>query len=236
MSIMEAQIAAAKISKYASSESGDTLEMIERPGGGLSFVLSDGQLSGKSAKVISNAVCRKAISLLAEGVRDGAAARAASDYLFTYRAGKVLATLNILSIDLTSQTLVITRNNPAPVVLLREREISLLDAPVDAVGTRRGIRPAIQEIPLAPHLAAIVFTDGLMYAGERRGIHLDLPALIAELAAGGDPQPRQWADWLLERALQLEEGRPADDITILVAAILPNCSDIARRLSVSMPL
>jgi hypothetical protein len=49
---MEFQVAVAKVGKYASSESGDTLEMIERPGGGLSFVLADGQRSGKSAKAI----------------------------------------------------------------------------------------------------------------------------------------------------------------------------------------
>lgn len=59
--------AVAKVSKYATSESGDTLEMIERPHGGISFVLVDGQRSGKSAKAISNIVARKAIQLLAEG-------------------------------------------------------------------------------------------------------------------------------------------------------------------------
>ena len=52
--IMEVQFAVAKISKYATQESGDTLEMIERPSGGLSFVLVDGQRSGRSAKIISN--------------------------------------------------------------------------------------------------------------------------------------------------------------------------------------
>ena len=91
---MEVQIGVAKINKYASSESGDSLEVVERPGGGVSIVLADGQRSGKSAKRISNMVVRKVISLLAEGVRDGAAARAASDYLYAERSGKVLSTLH----------------------------------------------------------------------------------------------------------------------------------------------
>ena len=47
---LEIQVAAAKIGKYATSESGDTLEMIERPHGGVSLVLVDGQRSGKAAK------------------------------------------------------------------------------------------------------------------------------------------------------------------------------------------
>ena len=63
---MEVQVAAAKVGKYATSESGDTLEMIERPLGGVSFVLADGQSSGRGAKRISNLAARKAISLLAE--------------------------------------------------------------------------------------------------------------------------------------------------------------------------
>src|SRR5665811_1505220 len=97
---MELQIGVAKVSKYASRESGDTVEVIERPGGGLSLVLVDGQRTGRSAKIISNIVARKAISLLGEGVRDGAVARAAHDYLQTHRNGQVSADLQLISVDL----------------------------------------------------------------------------------------------------------------------------------------
>jgi len=72
-------------------------------------VLADGQnLWSRASKTISTMVVRKESALLAEGVRDGAAARAASDYLYTERNGKVTATLNILSADLQTNTLVIT--------------------------------------------------------------------------------------------------------------------------------
>ncbi|MCJ7676575.1 MAG: serine/threonine-protein phosphatase [Anaerolineales bacterium] len=233
---MEARIAVAKVGKYATSESGDSLEMIERPAGGLSFVLSDGQTSGKSAKAISNAVTRKAISLLADGVRDGAAARAASDYLYTYRSGKVLATLNILSIDLQSQTLVITRNNPVPVILIHEGTVRLLADASEPVGTRRGIRPLITEVPLSPGLAAVVFTDGLTHAGDRVGTPMDTLGVLQRMAAEGPVDPDAWADRLLAHAVALDQGRPADDISILVTAILQRQGDDARRLSVRMPL
>src|SRR5574342_1044029 len=108
---MEVQIAVAKVNKYAVSESGDTLEVVERPNGGLSVVLADGQSSGRGAKAISLLVVRKVISLLAEGVRDGAAARAASDALYTDKNGRVSCTLNIASIDLETGTLVLSRNS-----------------------------------------------------------------------------------------------------------------------------
>src|SRR5512136_2457121 len=110
---MEVQVAVAKTNKYAVLESGDTLEVVERPNGGVSVVLADGQTSGRGAKAVSMLVVRKVIALLAEGVRDGAAARAASDSLYTEKQGKVTCTLNIASIDLVTNTVVLTRNNPA---------------------------------------------------------------------------------------------------------------------------
>jgi serine phosphatase RsbU (regulator of sigma subunit) len=233
---MEARMAVAKVGKYGTAESGDSFEMIERPAGGLSFVLADGQTSGKPAKAISNAVVRKAISLLADGVRDGPAARAASDYLCTYTSGKVLSTLNILSIDLTSQTMVITRNNPVPVILIHDGTVHALADPSEPVGTRRGIRPSITEVPLAAGLASVIFTDGLTHAGDRVGTPMDVIAFVQALCAEGPVDPEVWADRLLQHALTLDQGRPADDISILVTAILQRDGDDARRLSVRMPL
>jgi hypothetical protein len=84
---VEVQVAVAKVAKYATSESGDTVEMTERPHGGLSFVMVDGQRSGRSAKAISNLVARKAISLLAEGVR-GRGSRSRRARLPVYLPGR----------------------------------------------------------------------------------------------------------------------------------------------------
>lgn len=233
---MEAQVAVAKVGKYATSASGDSLEMIERPSGGLSFVLADGQLSGKPAKAISHLVVRKAAGLLADGVRDGAAARAASDYLYTHRSGKVVATLNILSFDLQSQSLVITRNNPAPVFVVRRGILHRIEEPVDTVGTRRDIRPEITEFPLEAGLAVVAFTDGLLNAGDRVGRRMDVAEAVTRLAKQDFWDPNQWADTLLAQAVELDDGRPSDDISILVGVIVPRQPDEARRLSVRMPL
>lgn len=233
---MQAEAAVAKIGKYASSESGDTVEMIERPLGGFSFVLSDGQRSGRSAKAISNVVARKAISLLAEGVRDGAAARAASDYLYTYRAGKVLATLNILSIDLQTQTMVITRNNPSPVILIRDHKLRMLDSETRPVGTRSGIRPEILEIPLQVGLAAVIYSDGLVHAGSRTGESLDLISELEGLMADEASGSQAWADHLLTQAVALDQGRPGDDISVLVARVVPRSQDRIRRLAMQVPI
>lgn len=235
---MEIQVAVAKVAKWASRESGDTLEMIERPTGGLSLVLVDGQQSGRGAKVVSNLVARKAITLLAEGVRDGAAARAAHDYLYALHNGKVQATLNIVSVDLVSKTLVLSRNNPNPMYLVEPSGVTEMGSPSKPVGIYRHTRPVIHELPLAPNTGVVVFTDGLATAGVRRGATLDLPALVAALHAEGLAAAQTWADQLLARALDCDDQRPADDISILVVAILARepAADGARRLLVRLPL
>jgi serine phosphatase RsbU (regulator of sigma subunit) len=233
---MEIQIAVAKINKYAVSESGDTLEVVERPNGGMSVVLADGQTSGRGAKVISTLVVRKVIALLAEGVRDGAAARAASDYLFTERAGKVSATLNILSVDLQTSTLVITRNNPAQVLIGHDSTVDCLNTESQPVGTSRNIRPSICEIPLETGMTAVVYTDGLSHAGERSGKNLDVCTVLEAMLEDADPAPQEIADAMLAHAVRLDDGRPSDDISVVVLRAMPNYGDGVRRMFVRIPV
>lgn len=234
---MEVQIAVSKINKYASSESGDTVEVVERPAGGLSVVMADGQSSGRGAKRISNLVVRKVIALLAEGVRDGAAARAASDSLYTEKNGKVSATLNILSVDLQTNTLVVVRNNPAPALLAEGENIQLLDSESLPVGLYRHTRPAIVEHPLQPNLTVAIYTDGLVHAGDRSGVRMNAAAVLQDLLLEEDPSPQWIADSLLEHALRLDQNRPLDDMSVVVLRVRAlKQEDLVRRLSVRLPI
>jgi serine phosphatase RsbU (regulator of sigma subunit) len=256
---LELQVAVAKVSKYAVSESGDTVETIERPHGGLSIVVVDGQRSGSSAKAISNIVARKAVSLLADGVRDGAAARAAHDYLRTQRGGQVSATLDIVSVDLATRTIVISRNSHCPVIVVtgpprplrsgecRDAELRLLDEPSEAIGIHARTRPVIAELPIALDTHLVVFTDGLLTAGERYGQPLDVPTFVRDQLQAHQPptsaqtlpafQAGTLADALLARAIELEQGRPGDDVSVVVLSVVTReAPDAVRRLTVRFPI
>jgi serine phosphatase RsbU (regulator of sigma subunit) len=233
---MEIQIAVAKINKYATSESGDTLEVVERPNGGLSVVLADGQTSGRGAKAVSTMVVRKVISLLAEGVRDGAAARAASDYLYTEKNGKVSACLNIFSIDLQTNTLVISRNNPEPVYIALKENVDSLSQPSLPIGTNRNIRPSISEVSIQNDLTAVMFTDGLTTAGDRKGHSLDIYTTLEALLEDQQPTPQYLADSLLNQAIKLDDGRPMDDISVVVLRVVQTNEDQVRRMLVRLPV
>ena len=233
---MEINIAVAKINKYAVSESGDTLEIVERPNGGVSVVMADGQTSGRGAKAISTMVVRKVISLLADGVRDGAAARAASDYLYTERNGKVTATLNILSVDLQTSTIVITRNNSTPVFLARNDLVECISSESGSIGTNRNIRPSITEFPLESAITIVMYTDGIKFAGERGGQPMDICTLLESMLEDEDPTAQQIADNILNQAIRLDNNRPNDDMCVVALRSTPAETDQIRRMTVRLPV
>lgn len=243
--MIQVEIAVAKASKYAVLESGDSVEVIERPRGGISVVMADGQRSGRSAKAISNMAVRKVVSLLAEGVRDGAAARAAHDYLRTQRGGQVSAELTVISLDLETETLVVSRNSRCPVLISedagRQESWRILDDPAEPVGVHVRARPAVVEFPLCAGLTVIAFTDGLLHAGMRRGGSLDPIQILGSMRCPPRCPAKEIGDGLLRSALVLDENRPADDVTVVVLQTLdldiPD-SEVPeiRRMIVSFPV
>lgn len=235
---LDAQAAVAKISKYASRESGDTVEVVERPRGGFSVVLADGQRSGLSAKVISNLVVQKAISLLAEGVRDGAVARATHDYLHAQRGGKVSAELTVVSVDLQSRTLVVSRNSRCPSLLREEDDFSWLSAPSEAIGIYVNTKPSITEFALKAGQTIVAFSDGVWAAGARTGERLDLQALVRDLDPDGKQTATAVADGVLDAALRLDQSRPHDDATVVVVKVIGRDGNQngVRRMSVEFPI
>lgn len=235
--MIELQAAVAKVPRYNTAESGDTLEMIERPGGGFSFVLVDGRGSGRGAKTLSNLVITRAIGQLKDGARDGVVARGAHDYLYTYRMGKVAATLNIVSVDFQSGSIRIARNNPAPFFILDREKVHTYNEPSQPIGLHPMTKPQIVEIQVLPYTYVVVFTDGLLKAGEQYGEDVELANFLAGWPVREGRRAEALCDALLARALELDRGKPTDDMTILVLAALPaKADDMVRRMRVSFPM
>lgn len=232
----EIQVAVAKTNKYASRESGDTVELVERPAGGLSVVLVDGQGSGQAAKTLSLLVSAKAVALLKDGARDGAVARAVHDYLHTFRQGRVSATLEILSVDLVSKTVVSSRNSDTALLLGQGGAYQLLPSSSGPIGIRRHTKPTIDQVSAEPGLQVAIFSDGILHAGDRYGRPLDLLAFARE-HFGADLPAQVLADALLAEALARDAGRPDDDMTVVALALRPRGEyPPIRRLVAILPL
>lgn len=233
---LQADLAAAKTSHYAARESGDTVELVERPDGGFTLVLVDGQGHGFPAKMLSLQLTSKAVSLIKEGVRDGAVARAVHDYLHAYRGGRVSATLDMLSLDLGTNHVLLTRNADVPAIVFREGEWHLLPASAGPIGVRRHARPAIDQFDVTLGLHVVLYTDGIAHAGERFGAPLDP---VAVLSAGGAvaATAQTLADTLLAAAVAADRGRPNDDMTVIALTITARAEHVVtRHLTANIPL
>lgn len=225
-----------KTNKYASSESGDTVEVVERAKGGVSIIMADGQGSGKSAKLTSNLVVTKAMNLLAEGARDGAVARAAHDFLYTVKNGKVSATLTIVSIDLESKSIIISRNGHIPVLISKENHDEIFAQRTDPIGVHRFMKPEINEISIEKGMTIVAFTDGFLDAGERYDQKLNLDAVWNVMKEKGRTA-KDKASQLFDLAMELDKKRPNDDTTILVVHIMEDNHNVpVRSLNMSIPI
>jgi serine phosphatase RsbU (regulator of sigma subunit) len=229
-------IAIAKTNKYASRESGDTVEIVERPGGGMSVIMADGQGSGRAAKTLSMLVTAKVAALLKEGVRDGASARAANDFLFAMRHGQVSATLDILSVDLKTGTVVITRNGDTACLIATGEESRVVRGEERPLGTHARTRPWAAELPAAAGLLVILVSDGIVHSGRRNGdLPLDLIGISA--SAGTSASAASIVDLVLEEAIARDDGKPRDDMSVVALTLTHHHETmLIRRMRAEVPL
>jgi len=230
---MEVTVGVAKIPKSGFQESGDSLETVERPRGGLSVIMADGQGSGRPAKRLSSLVVAKAAALIADGTRDGACARAVHDYLYSMREGKVLSTLVIVSVDLHTKSLIVSRNTASPVLVDDGSEITLLDQEVPNIGVNSMVKPQVTEVPLKEGLLCIGISDGVANAGRKYGERIDLEDLI-RLARGFEPY--EASGRILDSAVLLDRGRPEGDMTVFVVGIGKGGEGLVRRIRITLPI
>ena len=65
---------------------------------------------------------------------------------------------------------------------------------------------------------------------------MDVTDYLETLIKAECPAPQFIADALLERAMQLDENRPTDDISVVVVGIYDLADDEIRKMTVRLPL
>lgn len=230
---MLVNIAIAKVNKHGKKIGGDTAEIVERPLGGVTGIIVDGQGSGKAAKVISNSIVGKITTLITDGARDGAVARAVQDYLFTIKDGRVSATLTMVSVALDTQSVLISRNGHCPVIVIEDSKETIYEEQVQPLGFYKFSKPLINELPLNYGMTIMAYTDGLISAGKRYNNPIKIEDVIAMLKENIPTQLK--ADKILDLALSLDQDKPNDDTTIMIIETVESDS-IVRKLNASYPL
>ena len=235
---MKIKVGMAKINKYAMQHCGDSFDIIERPYGGLSAVIADGQGNGLAAHHTSSWVVSKAASLIADGARDGAVARAVHDYLYAMKDKKVSCTLTLLSADLESETVVISRNSNCPTIVKTDEYLTIYDDEVSPIGVNRHMKPRVYELPFAPGMIVVSFTDGIAHAGKKYdGASMDMKKILAIIEDNAPEDCDFIAKSILEYALSLDREKAGDDMTVVAMGIAEAASDAPKieQLSASYP-
>lgn len=233
---MEIQIAIAKIDKFASTKSGDTVEIIERLNKGISVILADGKLNGQGSKSISTIIVHKIISQITEGIPDGAAAVNASRFIYREYNGKASAGLNIISCDMDTDTILLTRCSAVPVALYRDGKVNCFISDVKALGDREEVQPSIYQIPLESDTSIILITDGVFNAGANLNQSLDFCTTLDALFEEQEPTAREIAEFMLNQAISLDQGQPADDMSVVVLQTNREARDGIKHITVRMPI
>jgi len=182
-------------------------------------------------------VVRKATTLLGEGVREAAAATAANDYLFAHEGGETLCALDIVTLEPHRHRLVLARNSSTPVVVVTSAGIHVHADTAPLLGAAENVAPALHDLALTGDTYVVVADEGLALAGRGGPGALSLRREVTHFFEIGGHGAERLADALLDRAVELDGGRAAHDLSVLVLAVrVRRPVDVARRLVVRVPL
>lgn len=233
---MEIHAAISKTDRYSSSQQGNKAEIIERPNGGISIVMAEGRLSGKRSKALTMKAAHDVINLISEGIQDGASARVVLSRIKNEHHDKASVSISILSCDLESRTIVITKNNLVPILVSDSNGTRSLAINSDAEEILHD--PAVYQFEFEVGQVFILFSEGVQNAGQSYDNPIDLSFSLGSLTDESDETPnvQEIADVLLKQAISHDSGRPRDDMTVVVLKTSPATQREIRREYVCFPI
>lgn len=225
---MELQAAISKVDRYSSAEQGDKVEVIERPRGGISIIMAEGKLSGRRSRSIAMKAVHSILNLIASGLHDGAASRTVLSNINEEHKGKAQVSLSIISCDLDSLSIVITKNNTTPVITVFEGTVDYLRFD-DMNDSDPSVVPTVYQFEIEEGRDFILVSDGILQAGSQYEQPLDLRVSVESLYEDDEPTVQEVADAILTQAVSQDLGRPRDDMTVTVLRISPAPPTNIRR-------
>lgn len=233
---MEINAAISKVDRYSSTEQGNKVEIIERPNGGISIVMSEGKLNGKRSAAVTMKATHDVLNLIAEGIHDGAAARVVLSRIKSEHHDHAEVAISILSVDLQSRTIVITKNNLVPILTCDFDSNRFL--PVNADPDQIRLDPVVYQFEIALGQVFVVFSEGVLNAGQNNDEPIDLLLSIGSLRDENEDEPtvQEIADFILKQAIYHDSGRPKDDMTVVVLKTSPATQRDIRREYVCFPI
>lgn len=207
----------ARLSKFGNNISGDNFSFMNIGNGKYMLALSDGIGSGYGAAVQSQAVVDMLENLFESGFDKDMTVNMINSALVLKSGGDGACTMDISIIDLFSGEIEFVKIGAAPTYIRKENKIDIVRSVSLPAGLLPGIDAELANGKVKSGDMVIMVTDGIIdcMAGEEYG-----DRVLMKFIQGLDSlNPQQVADSILNEAGKFCDGKPIDDMTVLVAKI-----------------
>ena len=146
--------------------------------------------------------------------------------------------MTVLSADLESETVVISRNSNCPVIVKTEEYLTVYDDSVSPIGVNRHMKPLVYELPFSAGMVLVSYTDGIAHAGKKyTGSVMDMKKIISIIESSSPEDCDFIAKSILEYALLLDKEKAGDDMTVVAMGLAESSSELPKieQLSASYP-
>ena len=206
----------ARATKEGEEISGDNFSILSLDSGEDVLLLSDGMGSGEQANKESCLVIELLEHFLEAGFDKEAAIRMINSTYVLQSASQSFSTIDMGSIDLYTGEVEFVKLGGAASFIKRKDKVQCISADTLPAGMFQQIELVRQKVTLATGDFVVMVTDGILdcFEGENKE---DYVAFLLEETKSVNP--REIADSILKKALEMNENKNVDDMTVLVAGM-----------------
>lgn len=207
----------ARLPKFGSSVSGDSFTFMNGGYGKYTLALSDGMGTGQGAAMQSKATVDMLESFLESGFDKEMAVNLINSVLVLKADEDNTCTLDMTMIDLFSGEVEFIKIGAAPTYIRKESKVEIIRSASLPAGILPGLDAELARRNVEGGDMIIMVTDGIIdsMAGDDPGDR-QLMKFIQQLQS---LNPQEVADSILNEASRCCEGKPFDDLTVLVAKV-----------------
>ncbi len=204
---------------------GDAVLARTLPGGQMLLALSDGMGHGAHAQEESKKTLELLSLCMEAGYTRAQAITAVNGMMLTATGGEQFATVDLCLVDLWTGKAYMNKLGACQSLLIQGQHIRTIEGAALPLGIVEHVVPMEHSVSLAEGDTLILMSDGITDAFE--GIEQVREVVQKYLEAA----PQRLADMLLQDALILSGGMPADDMTVLCARCLQQTAQQKRMAS-----
>lgn len=195
---------------------GDSFTIATLKQGKQLIALSDGMGVGEKAWQESQAAVNLLENLLGSGFNQNTTLKTINSLLLLRSTAESFATLDMAMVDLYNAKVDFIKIGSAPSFIKHGRKVSTIVSSSPPIGILEDIDLVSEHQQLQAGDILVLVTDGLL-EHPRKGLNDGwIPKYLAAL---DENDPQRLAESLLQKALSMCKGRPADDMTVICALL-----------------